>query len=288
VRLHPVPDGVYDRGGRRDNPREAQEVARLALEHFRTSPARSLGIIALSYPQMEAIEDEIDRQLRQHPELERHFQGDRLGGFFVKNLETVQGDERDVIFLSVGYGPDQAGKLVLNFGPLNRSGGERRLNVAVTRAREELVVVSALRARDLDLSQTASTGLNHLRRYLDFAERGVEALSAAAAVAPPASPLNEDVQRALQQHGYASVPHVGCGAFRLDLGVLDPANADTFILGVEFDGAAYAQAATARDRDRLRPEVLARLGWRLHRIWAADWLHRRDEEVQRLLQALAG
>jgi hypothetical protein len=287
VRMHAVQDGVYDRGGRRDNPREAQEVARLVLEHVRKTPEKTLGVIALSYAQMNAIEDELDRQLRDHPELERHFQGDRLGGFFVKNLETVQGDERDMIFLSVGYGPDRDGKLVLNFGPLNRAGGERRLNVAVTRAREELVVVSTLRAGDLDLAQSASVGLTHLRRYLDFAERGIDALTAAANVALPSSPLHDDVQHELKKHGYETVAHVGCGSYRLDLGVLDPANPNTFVAGIAFDGPAYAQTATARDRDRLRPEVLARLGWRLHRIWAADWLHRRDEEVQRLLQALA-
>ena len=160
VVFHHVTDGVYDRGGRRDNPREAQLVVERVLQHFRKSPDKTLGVIALSYPQMEAIEDELERQLRGKPDLERFFKDDRLGGFFVKNLETVQGDERDVILLSIGYGPDRDGKLILNFGPLNRTGGERRLNVAVTRAREELVVVSSIRAADIELSPTSSAGLN--------------------------------------------------------------------------------------------------------------------------------
>jgi hypothetical protein len=287
VKLHHVADGVYDRGGRRDNPREAEEIARLVLEHFRTRPDKTLGVIAFSFPQMEAIQDEIDRQLRGKPELERHFQGDRLGGFFVKNLETVQGDERDVILLSVGYGPDREGKVVLNFGPLNRPGGERRLNVAVTRARQELVVVSSLRARDLSLPPSAPAGLADLHRYLDFAERGIEALHAAAAVAVPPTPLHEEVRQELKRLGYEATPHVGCGAYRIDLGVHRPADPGAFVLGIAFDGPNYAQAATARDRDRLRPEVLAQLGWKLHRIAAADWLHRRQEEVERLAQALA-
>jgi hypothetical protein len=281
-----VADGVYDRGGRRDNPREAQVVVARVLDHFRKRPGQTLGVIALSYAQMEAIEDELERQLRGQPELEKHFDGDRLGGFFVKNLETVQGDERDVIILSIGYGPDDHGKLILNFGPLNRAGGERRLNVAVTRARVALEVVSSIRAADIELAPTASAGLTHLRQYLDYAERGAAALHAAAAVALTPTPLHEDVQRVLRQHGYESMPYVGCGAVRIDLGVLAPNQPDRLLCGIEFDGPAYAQAATARDRDRLRPEVLGKLGWRLHRIWAADWLHRRDDEVARLLAAL--
>ncbi len=286
VRFHHVKEAVYDRGGRRDNPREAQAVVAHVLDHFRKRPELTLGVIALSYPQMEAIEDELERQLRDHPELERHVDGDRLGGFFVKNLETVQGDERDVIILSIGYGPDETGKLILNFGPLNRAGGERRLNVAVTRAREALLVVSSIRAADIELSPMASAGLTHLRQYLDYAERGTAALHAAAAVAPPPTPLHEDVQRVLREHGYDAIAHVGCGAVRIDLGVIKPDRPDVLLLGIEFDGPAYAQAPTARDRDRLRPEVLGKLGWRLHRIWAADWLHRRDDEVARLLAVL--
>ena len=123
VHLHHVTDGVYDRGGRRDNPREAQVVAGLVLDHFRNTPEQTLGVIAFSYAQMDAIEDEIERRLREAPDLERLVKNDRLEGFFVKNLETVQGDERDVIFLSVGYGRDGQGKIELNFGPLNREGG---------------------------------------------------------------------------------------------------------------------------------------------------------------------
>src|SRR5439155_26476493 len=170
----------------------------------------------------------------EHPDLEHFFHGDRLEGFFVKNLETVQGDERDVILLSVGYGRDGAGKIILNFGPLNRAGGERRLNVAVTRARRRLVVVSSLRGRELSVSETAPEGLQQLQRYLDYAERGIEALKPADNSAPPLDGLHADVRRSLQALGFDAVPFVGCGGLRIDLGVLDPDAPDRFLLGVEF------------------------------------------------------
>jgi hypothetical protein len=287
VRLHHVADGVYDRGGRRDNPREAQVVADLVLDHFRTTPDRTLGVIAFSYAQMNAIEDEIERRLREQTDLERFFQGDRLEGFFVKNLETVQGDERDVILLSVGYGRDDQGRIELNFGPLNREGGERRLNVAVTRARQRLVVVSSIRARDMNLGNSAARGLAHLQRYLDFAERGMTAIVPDANDAAPATGLHEDVMRELKTLGFDSTAMIGCGLCRLDIGVRHPKSPARFVLGIEFDGTNYVQADSARDRDRLRPQVLTRLGWKLHRIAAADWIVRKEEEVARLRAALS-
>lgn len=287
VQLQHVADGVYDRGGRRDNPREAQVVAGIVLEHYRKSPEKTIGVIAFSYAQMDAVEDEIERQLREQPDLERFVKNDRLEGFFVKNLETVQGDERDVILLSVGYGRDAQGKIELNFGPLNREGGERRLNVAVTRARQRLIVVSSIRARDLNLGNTQAKGLTHLRRYLDFAERGITALVDESDAPPlPMTGLHEDVLSELKKLGFEAAPFVGCGQCRLDIGVRDPKQAGQFILGIEFDGPMHAQAATARDRDRLRPEMLARLGWKLHRIGASDWIFRKQEEIARLRAAL--
>jgi hypothetical protein len=286
VQMQYVEKGVYDRGGRRDNPREAQAVAQLVLEHFARTPNKTLGVIAFSYAQMDAIEDEIERQLRAKPDLERFFQGDRLEGFFVKNLETVQGDERDVIILSVGYGRDEQGKIALNFGPLNREGGERRLNVAVTRARQRLIVVSSIRARDINLGNSQAKGLAHLQRYLEFAEHGMNALTPEPADLPVTG-LHEDVMAELKKLGFDSAAFVGCGPCRLDIGVRDPKDAGQFVLGIEFDGPMHAQADTARDRERLRAEVLARLGWKLHRIAAPDWTFRREEEIARLRQALS-
>jgi hypothetical protein len=290
VMLRHVADGVYDRGGRRDNVREAQVVADLVFEHFREWPEKTLGVIAFSQAQMNAIEDEVDRRLEEHPELEEHFREDRLSGFFVKNLETVQGDERDVIVLSVGYGRDAVGHLTMNFGPLNREGGQRRLNVAVTRAREHLIVVSSLRAEDIDLSAAKSQGAHQLRRYLDYADHGLAALESSQQEgrAGQESPLEADVLAEVRRLGFDVVPQVGCSGFRMDLGVRDPRAPGRFLLGIESDGETYHGGATARDRDRLRQEVLEGLGWRLHRVWSPDWLFRRFEEVERLRQALEG
>jgi very-short-patch-repair endonuclease len=287
VKFHHVPDGIYDRGGRRDNPREAQVVADLVFDHFQQTPDLTLGIIAFSYAQMNAIEDEIERRLHSEPGMERFFHGDRLEGFFVKNLETVQGDERDVIVLSVGYGKDAQGKMALNFGPLNREGGARRLNVAVTRARRKLILVSSIQVRDLEGS--ASETIGHLRQYLDFAQRGVIAIqpNRDSTAGEAGHGLETEVRGELTKLGYECVPQVGCGAYRIDLGVVDPKHAGRFLMGIEFDGPSYNQAGTARDRDRLRPEVLRQLGWNLHRIWSPDWLYRREEVVERLAQALA-
>ena len=282
VRLHHVADGVYDRGGRRDNPREAEAVANLVVKQLRDFPEQSVGVIAFSYPQMEAIQDALDQRLEQQPDLERCLRGNRLKGLFVKNLETVQGDERDVIFLSVGYGRDAQGKLPLHFGPINREGGARRINVAVTRARKNLVVVSSLRARDLD---GEAPGIALLREYLDFAERGPAAAHPSMDPSPPLASvhaLQEDVIAELAKLGYAAIPNVGCGPYRLDLGVLDPKQAGAFLLGIQFDGPTYYQIGPARDRDRLRPDLLAQLGWRLHTIWAAEWWRNRTEEGKRL------
>src|SRR5262249_38284437 len=258
VHFQHVPDSVYDRGGRRDNRREAEAVADLVLAHMREHADKTLGVIAFSQAQMNAIEDEIERRLLDQPDLEALFKADRLEGFFVKNLETVQGDERDVILLSVGYGRDAQGRLTMNFGPLNREGGERRLNVAVTRAREKLLVVSSIRAQDFDLNATRAAGVLHLRGYLDYAERGVAALELTQpqGAGEPESPLEADVAAELRRLGYDVTPQVGCSGYRIDLGVRDPAAPGSFLLAVECDAATYHSAATARARDRPRPSPL--------------------------------
>jgi hypothetical protein len=288
VKFHHVPDGVYDRGGRRDNLREAEVVADLVLAHAQENPAKTLGVIAFSQAQMTAIEDEIERRLRERPELEPFFTHDRLEGFFVKNLETVQGDERDVILFSVGYGRDEQGRLTMNFGPLNREGGQRRLNVAVTRAREKLVVVSSIRAGDLDLEASQAPGVHHLHQYLDYAERGIDALESTQPQGrtEPVPPLDEEIVKAIRQLGFEVLPQVGSSGFRIDLGVQNPAAPGSFVLAIEGDGPTYHAATTTRDRDRLRQEVLEKLGWRVHRIWSPDWWYRRQEEVERLREVL--
>lgn len=282
-----VPDGVYDRGGKRDNSREAEVVTDLVFEHFARHPEKTLGVVAFSIAQMTAMEDEVERRRRSQPEFERFFKDDRLEGFFVKNLENVQGDERDVMIFSVGYGKDQQGRMTMNFGPLNKPGGERRLNVAVTRAREKVTLVSSIKAADMDLSATQAPGVFQLHRYLDYAEKGEVALELTHPQGgEPQSGLESDVAGEIVRLGYRVVHQVGCSGYRIDLGVVDPAEPGRFLLAVECDGATYHSAYTARDRDRLRQQVLESFGWWIHRIWSPDWAVRRKAEVERLKSAI--
>jgi very-short-patch-repair endonuclease len=279
-------DGVYDRGGRSDNPGEAAQVARRVIHHFETRPGLTLGVVALSKAQAEAIEAAVEKARAARPDLDRHFTDDRLDGFFVKNLETVQGDERDVIILSIGYGPDQHGKLRSSFGPINKEGGWRRLNVAVTRARRRMEVVASFYGGDLPDSGNKS--VQHLKRYLQYAQHGPKILRTRAADpdAAPESPFEEEVLDVLRGWGYSVQPQVGVAGFRIDMAVRHPAAPGTYALGIECDGAMYHSSRAARDRDRLREAVLRDLGWRLHRIWGTDWYRNRRDAMARLRAAV--
>jgi len=280
-----IPDSVYDRGGRRNNLQEAEVVADLVFNHLRSYPEKTFGVVTFSLAQMEAVEEAIEKRRRTHPQYEPFFKEDRLQGFFVKNLETVQGDERDVIIFSVGYGRDQRGQMTMNFGPLNKLGGERRLNVGVTRAREKVILVSSIRALDIDLNLTKAPGVLALRHYLEYAEKGPEVLKPAApTIGEYESPFEESVAEEIRRMGYTVVPQVGHSVYRIDLGVVDEPG--RFLLGVEGDGTTYRLAHSVRDRDRLRREVLEKLGWRTHRIWSPSWVARRESEVRRLRAVL--
>jgi truncated hemoglobin YjbI len=282
-----VPDGVYDRGGARNNPKEAEVVVDLVFDHFEKHPDKTLGVVTFSISQMNTVQDAIDRRLREHPEFERFFVEDRLHGFFVKNLENVQGDERDVMIFSVGYGYDQEGRITMNFGPLNKAGGERRLNVAITRAREKVILVSSIRYDDIKLGSTRAEGVHSLHHYMRYAEKRPQNLETAVRRdAGYMSPLEIDVAEEVRRLGYRIVPWVGSSSFRVDLGVVDPVDPARFILGIMCDGETYRTASMARDRDRLRIQVLESLGWRIHRIWSPDWVQRHETEIKRLETAL--
>jgi hypothetical protein len=295
IELIQVPDAIYDRRKTRRNPIEARKVAELVIQHMRHSPRRSLGVVAFSEAQQMAILTEVERLRAECPELDQLFDENRSEPFFVKNLENVQGDERDVIILDVGYGRDASGELSLNFGPLNRQGGERRLNVAITRAKYHVKLVSSLTAKDIDLSRTQSRGIHLLRAYLEYSERGPAALVRETGTDDrERDPSFEDVVRAaIERHGYTVVPRVGYGGYRLDLAVQDPDDPDRYLLGVECDGSEYAASPTSRDRDRLSTAVLAGhdgepgLGWNLHRVWSADWIKDPEGETTRLGAVLA-
>jgi len=279
-------DGVYDRAGARHNRAEAEAVVAEIVARLGDPEraAHSIGVVTFSRPQQDLILDLLDDARRANPALEPYFADDAAEPVLVKNLETIQGDERDVILFSIGYGPDRDGKVAMNFGPLNRAGGERRLNVAVTRAREQLIVFSTLEPEHL-ADDVAALGVRHLAELLRYARAGGQLASERAARAA-ATPVTRAIGDALVERGWTVHHQVGCAGYRIDLAVVDPDDPGRYVLGVEADGPAYARADTARDRDRLRPQVLGNLGWRLHRIWALDWFHDGDKELQRVHNAV--
>ena len=287
VELFHVP-GVYRRGTSRDNPIEAQHVARRVVHHLETRPDASLGVVTFSVAQADAIQNALDQVLDERPDLASQLDGDRLNGFFVKSLESVQGDERDVMIFSIGYGPDENGKVTANFGALNRPKGWRRLNVAITRARQRIEVVSSVRAGDVPPS--ANESVRHLVGYLDFAERGPTAL--ALDLGPSGlgtdSPFEDSVIDAIRSMGYDVEPQVGAAGYRIDIGVKHVDHPGVFAIGIECDGYMYHSSASARDRDRLRQQVLEGLGWRLHRIWGTAWYREREHEKEKLRAAIEG
>lgn len=289
VHWREVPEGVYDYGKSRTNRKEAQAVVDEIVRRLRGPEAQrdSLGVVTFSQAQQSLVEDLMDAARDVHPEIEPYFTTVDEP-VFVKNLETVQGDERDVILFSICYGPDAAGITRMNFGPLNNKGGERRLNVAVTRARKQLLVFSGLGPEAIDLSRTQATGVHHLRAFLDYAKRGPIAL------AEDISRRTGDVETFFEQsvldelttRGWRVDVQVGCSGYRIDLAVHDPDVPGRYLLGVECDGANYHRAKSARDRDRLRQTVLEGLGWRLYRIWSTDWWLQRAKEIAKLEEAL--
>ncbi|MFC1944557.1 DUF3320 domain-containing protein [Chloroflexota bacterium] len=279
-----LPSTTYDRGRSSLNRGEARVVAEAALEHYRKFPDKSLGIGAFNIKQQQAILEEVELQIRLHPEMEQFFKSDRREHFFVKNLETIQGDERDVIFLSIGFGFNESGRLTLNFGPLNKDGGQRRLNVLITRARERCVVFSNFRASDLSIDATAPFGIRALKVFLEYAESGN--LRSEVPGGDTESPFEDAVRDSLRSRGYEVCTQVGCAGFRVDLAVVDPESPGHYLLGIECDGRKYHTSPVARDRDRLRQQILEDLGWYIYRIWSTDWYRNRDETEQKLLDAV--
>ena len=279
-------DGEYQRGKQRNNPREAQAVAEQVLAHARKRPDETLGVVALSVAQRDSIRDTLEFMRTEYPELDAFCREGQDEAFFVKNLENVQGDERDVMFISIGYGKDAGGYMSQSFGPVSSEGGERRLNVLFTRARKQCRVFASIRHSDIRLDVTRHAGPRVLKRFLKYAETGEMDVPVMTG-APMDSPFEESVAMALQAHGYRVEPQVGSSGFKIDLAVYDPDDEGRFLLAVECDGARYHSSSWARERDRLRQAVLERKGWRFHRIWSTDWFYERESEMARLLDSIA-
>ncbi len=278
-------DGVYES---QTNRKEAERVVDLIYRHIEEYPDRSLGVVAFSARQQNLIDRLLSKKRQDTPEKEFFFRDDGEEPFFVKNLETVQGDERDTIIFSVAYGRDSQGRLIHNFGPLNRTGGERRLNVAVTRAKYNIQLVSSMHYTDIDLRRTGSEGARLLREYLDYAENGNIALERTISVNQFEqfdSEFELEVCDFLRSKGYCVDPQVGCSGFRIDLGLKLPDSSD-YVLAIECDGATYHSSKNARDRDRLRQEILERMGWKFYRIWSTDWFRNKSVAQDRLLKAV--
>ncbi len=295
VQFKYLPLARYDKGKSRSNLIEAKALVDELVRRLSQSVGlrRSYGVVTFSQAQQALVENLLDEERRKYPEIEVHF-GDQppvVGEpVFVKNLESVQGDERDVILFSICYGPDETGRVSMNFGPLNREGGHRRLNVAITRAKHEVLVFSSLRADQIDLTRTRARGVRDIKYFLDYAERGPKALNSGTSATADAeydSEFEKMVADRIRAAGYEVHYQVGCSEYRIDLGVIDPRAPGRYLLGVECDGATYHRAATARDRDKLRQSVLEDLGWTLYRIWSTDWWHDPEAEVAKVVSRLA-
>ncbi len=280
-------DGTFDRVSK-TNRAEAELVTDLVFRHFEINPERSLGVVAFSVAQQTLIERLIAKRRQIDASKEAFFRSDRPEPFFVKNLETVQGDERDTIIFSIAYAKDTQGRLLLNFGPLNRLGGERRLNVAVTRAKYHVQLVTSMHAYDIDLARSQSEGVRLLREYLDYAENGSIALDRSLHVSAYDRfdfEFETEVCAYLREKGYEVDTQVGCSAFKIDMALKQPGSS-RYLLAIECDGAAYHASKTARDRDRLRQSILETMGWQFYRIWSTDWFRNPRVEKERLLAAV--
>ncbi len=284
-----IENGIYE--GKGLNQIEARHVADAVVlfakeqldRQERGEKRLSLGVGTFNLRQQLAIQDELERRRRDDPTIDAFFSRGIHEPFFVKNLENIQGD---VIFLSVTYAMARDGKLRYNFGPLNAQNGRRRLNVLITRARQSMRVFSSIRGDDINPAASSSEGPQLLREFLKYAETGRLESTIASLAADMDSPFESDVLAELSQRGLKVVPQVGIAGYKIDLGVLDEASPGRFLCGIECDGVAYHSSETARDRDRLRQQVLEARGWIIHRVWSTDWFKDRQGQIQRLLSLI--
>ena len=277
-----VKNGVYEN---RCNRTEAQEIVRMVAEHIKKHPDRSLGIIAFSESQQSVIEDEINKFRMRNPFNERFFDEDKDEPFFVKNLENVQGDERDTIIFSICYAKNAQGRMYMRFGPLGHQGGERRLNVAITRAKHNIKLVGSILPEDIDLSKTHSEGVRMLRSYIAFAMQGSAALPKTEKKNSlyDVDTFSEQVGQFLTSRGCTVQMNVGSSDYTIDIAVEHPKKPGHYIAGIECDGSSYYMARTVRDREHLRTAVLEQMGWKMYRVWSTEWIRNPEAEKERLM-----
>ncbi|MDD2458907.1 MAG: DUF3320 domain-containing protein, partial [Eubacteriales bacterium] len=282
-------EGWFDRGKSRQNRAEAEAVVAELIRRFETTgaQAKSIGVITFNINQQNLIDDLFTEACASNPALEA-WAYDGAEPLFIKNLENVQGDERDIILFSIGFGADRDGKVFMNFGPLNREGGWRRLNVAVSRARNEMMVFSSLQPDQINLSKTSAQGVSALKSFLDYARSGILPVTEQVSQSVKSSTTGtiRNVCLALQQAGYQTDVAIGQSKYRIDIGVIDPANPDSYLLGILLDGESYGQAKSTRDREIAQLKVLSGLGWTIHRIWSMDWWDNKEQEITAILAKL--
>ncbi len=279
------PETIYDKGKTRTNQKEAEIIAKEIISHAKHRSNKSLGVVAFSDAQRNEIEAKLEILRKQDDSCENFFARDKNEPFFIKSLENVQGDERDFIFISIGYGKSADGILSATFGPLTKQGGERRLNVLISRAKHKMVVFSNFKASEMDLRNSQSIGNRSLKYFLEFAEtkRLEQPYSTGL---DTDSPFEDAVIKALNDRGIETEPQIGTAGYRIDIGIKHPDFPGKYILGIECDGAMYHSASSARDRDRLRQEVLENLGWTIHRIWSTDWYKSPEKEIDKAIDAI--
>lgn len=280
-----VANGIFDSGNSGTNAVEAKAVAEAVIRHAKSSPAHSLGVATFSVAQRKAIQDQLELLRRANPDSEPFFNSHPHEPFFIKNLENVQGDERDVILISVGYGRNAQGYMAMRFGPLSAEGGERRLNVLISRAKRRCEVFASITDEDIDLERGKGKGVFAFKLFLHFARTGRLGIAQKTG-RDHDSPFEVQVAKALQEHGFQVHPQVGIAGFFIDLAIADSSCPGRYLLGIECDGASYHSSHSARDRDRLRQAVLEDHGWIIHRVWSMDWFQRPHKELQRVLAAI--
>lgn len=286
VFFHAVPGGQFTGGC---NPIEASVIAHAIVRHAIDNPSETLGVGTFNIKHSTLIEDELEQICTRDPEARLAVEklSENHEGLFIKNLENLQGDERDVIFIGYTYGPDPQSGLVANrFGPITQANGWRRLNVLITRARKRVEVFSSMTPADIHGGPDKSLGVNAMKDYLEYAQTGRLGERGSRSGREPDSPFEIAVARIVRGMGLQVVPQVGVAGYFLDLGVLKPERDDEFLLGIECDGATYHSAKSARDRDRLREEVICSRGWQIHRIWSTDWFQNQEAEERRLRERI--
>ena len=280
--------GTYQKGGSRSNKNEALAIVneierRLSDEKLRKL---SIGVISFNVQQQYLIEDLLETRMEKNRQL-KAWAEESGEPIFIKNLENVQGDERDVILFSIGYGPDKNGKVSMNFGPLNLAGGERRLNVAVTRSRYEMMVFSSLHAKDIDLRRSNAKGVQGLHRFLDYAENGTLIENAYFQDAQQTEKIiTLQIAKKLEERGVKVNTFVGKSRFKVNIAIVDSRNEEKYVMGILLDDKIYHAIPTMSDREIVQPSVLKSLDWRIKRVWTLDWFERPDHVIENILNEI--